>query len=52
MEEAPKIKNFIEEAVEEDLEKFRALYPDKELRIKTRFPRSPTDICTSATPRL
>ena len=41
MEEAPKIKNFIEEAIEEDLEKFRALYPDKEPRVKTRFPPEP-----------
>ena len=41
MEEAPKIKNFIEEAIEEDLKKFRELYPDKEPRVKTRFPPEP-----------
>ena len=41
MEEAPKIKNFIEEAIEEDLARFREMYPDREPRIKTRFPPEP-----------
>ena len=41
MEDAPKIKNFIEEAIEEDIARFKAQYPDKTPRIKTRFPPEP-----------